>query len=135
MNSKRSTFIQKYSSSFFQRRLDYILISKTLQEFVTMTEILTPISTDHSPVLFSFSKKVLLEVKDFGNLIVPQLKTKFHFVILVASRLVNIIGCMNFLSSFLDVITMSMPIVSFLLQLDSEIICLQSAFLWPMNMI
>ena len=109
MNSKRSTFIQKYSSSFFQRRLDYILISKTLQEFVTMTEILTPISTDHSPVLFSFSKKVLLEVKDFGNLIVPQLKTKFHFVILVASRLVNIIGCMNFLSSFLDVITMSMP--------------------------
>ena len=74
-----------------------------------MTEILTPISTDHSPVLFSFSKKVLLEVKDFGNLIVPQLKTKFHFVILVASRLVNIIGCMNFLSSFLDVITMSMP--------------------------
>ena len=135
MNSKRSTFIQKYSSSFFQRRLDQILISKTLQEFVTMTEILTPISTDHSPVLFSFSKKVLLEVKDFGNLIVPQLKTKFHFVILVASRLVNIIGCMNFLSSFLDVITMSMPIVSFLLQLDSEIICLQSAFLWPMNMI
>ena len=135
MNSKRSTFIQKYSSSFFQRRLDYILISKTLQEFVTMTEILTPISTDHSPVLFSLSKKVLLEVKDFGNLIVPQLKTKFHFVILVASRLVNIIGCMNFLSSFLDVITMSMPIVSFLLQLDSEIICLQSAFLWPMNMI
>ena len=135
MNSKRSTFIQKYSSSFFQRRLGYILISKTLQEFVTMTEILTPISTDHSPVLFSFSKKVLLEVKDFGNLIVPQLKTKFHFVILVASRLVNIIGCMNFLSSFLDVITMSMPIVSFLLQLDSEIICLQSAFLWPMNMI
>ena len=135
MNSKRSTFIQKYSSSFFQRRLDYILISKTLQEFVTMTEILTPISTDHSPVLFSFSKKVLLEVKDFGNLIVPQLKTKFHFVILVASRLVNIIGCMNFLSSFLDVITMSMSIVSFLLQLDSEIICLQSAFLWPMNMI
>ena len=135
MNSKRSTFIQKYSSSFFQRRLDYILISKTLQEFVTMPEILTPISTDHSPVLFSLSKKVLLEVKDFGNLIVPQLKTKFHFVILVASRLVNIIGCMNFLSSFLDVITMSMPIVSFLLQLDSEIICLQSAFLWPMNMI
>ena len=34
-----------------------MFISNTLQEFVTMTEILTPISTDHSPVLFSLSKK------------------------------------------------------------------------------
>ena len=55
--SKRFTFTQKHSSGFIQRRLDYILISNNLQEFVTMTDILTPISTDHSPVLFSLSKK------------------------------------------------------------------------------
>ena len=34
-----------------------MLILNTLQEFVTMTEILTPISTDHSLVLFSLSKE------------------------------------------------------------------------------
>ena len=65
--SKRFTFTQENSSGFIQRRLDYILISNTLQEFVTMTEIVTPISTGHSPVLFSF--QLQLEVKDFGNLI------------------------------------------------------------------
>ena len=36
-NSKRFTFTQKYSSGFVQRRLEYILISNTLPEFVTMT--------------------------------------------------------------------------------------------------
>ena len=51
------TFTQKHNSGFIQRRLDYILISNTPQEFVTMTDILTPISTDHSPVLFSLSKE------------------------------------------------------------------------------
>ena len=49
-----------------QRRLNYILILNTLQEFVTMTEILTPISTDHSLVLFPFSKeKVTITSKRF----------------------------------------------------------------------
>ena len=51
------TFTQKHNSGFIQRRLDYILISNTPQEFVTMTDILTPISTDHSPVLFSLLKE------------------------------------------------------------------------------
>ena len=61
--SNRFTFTQKHSSDFIQCRLDYILISNTLQEFVPMTEILTPISTVHSPVLFYlFSKKLKLEV-------------------------------------------------------------------------
>ena len=55
--SKRFTFTQKHFSGFIQRRLDYMFISNTLQEFVTMTEILTPISTDHSPALFSLSKE------------------------------------------------------------------------------
>ena len=56
MKSRRFTFTQKHSSGFIQRRLDYIFISNTLQELVTTTEILTPILTDHSPVLFSLSK-------------------------------------------------------------------------------
>ena len=34
-----------------------MFILNTLQEFVTMTEILTPISTDQSPVLLSLSKE------------------------------------------------------------------------------
>ena len=55
--SKRFTFTQKHSSGFIQRRLDYILISNNLQEFVTMTDILTPISTDHSSILFSLLKE------------------------------------------------------------------------------
>ena len=55
--TKPFTFTQKHSSGFIQRRLDYILISNTLQEFVTMTDILTPISTDHSLVTFSHSKE------------------------------------------------------------------------------
>ena len=54
MKSKRFTFTQKHYSVFIQRTLDLIL--NHLQEFVTMTDILTPISTDHSLVLFSLSK-------------------------------------------------------------------------------
>ena len=34
-----------------------MVISNTCEEFVTMTEILTPISADHSLVLFSLSKE------------------------------------------------------------------------------
>ena len=45
--SKRFTFKKKHSLGFIQRRLDYILISNTLQEFVTMTKILTYDSTDN----------------------------------------------------------------------------------------
>ena len=56
MKSRQFTFTQQHSSGFIQRRLDYIFISNTLQELVTTTEILTPISTDHSPVIFSLSK-------------------------------------------------------------------------------
>ena len=55
--SKRFTFTKK-KSCFIQRRFDdYMLISNTLQEVVTMTEILTPISTDHFPVLFTLLRK------------------------------------------------------------------------------
>ena len=54
--SKEFTFTQKHSSGCIQHRPHHILISNTLQEFVTMAEILTPISTNHSLILFSFSK-------------------------------------------------------------------------------
>ena len=57
LKSKWFTFTQNHSSGFIQRRLDYILISNTLQKFVTMADIMTPISTDHSLVLFSLSKE------------------------------------------------------------------------------
>ena len=64
--SKRFTFTQKYSSDFLQRRLSYILILNTLQEFVTTMDILTHISTDHSLVVFSLSKeKITIRSKGF----------------------------------------------------------------------
>ena len=40
-----------------QLRLDHMFISNTLQQFVNMTEILAPISTDHYVALFSPSKE------------------------------------------------------------------------------
>ena len=42
------------------------------------------------------------------------------------------IDCMIFLSPFLDVARMSMSTVSFLPQLNPEIICLKNVFHWPM---
>ena len=54
--SKRFAFAQKKFSSLIQRRPDSMFISNTLQEFVTMTEILTPMSTDHLLVPFSLSE-------------------------------------------------------------------------------
>ena len=54
---KQFTFTQQHSSGFIQRRLDYFFISNGLQEFASNTDILTPISTDHCPVLFSLSKE------------------------------------------------------------------------------
>ena len=54
--SRRFTFAQKHSSGFTQRRLDYMFSLNTLQEFVTITEILTSISA------FSREKKTVLEL-------------------------------------------------------------------------
>ena len=56
MKSRQFNFTQQHSSGFIQRRLDYIFIPNTLQKLVTTTEILTPISADHSPVILSLSK-------------------------------------------------------------------------------
>ena len=49
--------MQKDSSGFIEDRFDYMFISNTFQEFVTMAEILTFISTDHSLVLICLSKE------------------------------------------------------------------------------
>ena len=52
---KRYTFRQNHASGFLQRRLDYFLISNSIQEFVIDTKILPAFLSDHSPLLISYS--------------------------------------------------------------------------------
>ena len=56
----------------------------------------------------------------------------FNFLFLKGGQLVILINCMISLSPFLDVTRMSLSTVSFLAQLDSGILYLENAFLWPM---
>ena len=56
LKKKRFTFRQRHNSGFIQRRSDYFLVSNILQESIKKTDILTSVSTDHSPIFFSFSK-------------------------------------------------------------------------------
>ena len=51
---KRYILRQNHFSGFIQRRLDYIFISNSVQEYIDATDILPAISTDHSPILISF---------------------------------------------------------------------------------
>ena len=44
-------------SGIIKRRLDYIFISQNLQEYVKKSDVLNTISTDHSPVFCSISKR------------------------------------------------------------------------------
>ena len=53
----------------------------------------------------------------------------FHFPFLEGGLLVTLIDCMIFLPLLLDVTRISMSTVSFVAQLDSEILCLYNAFL------
>ena len=55
-HEKNKSLTQQHSPGFIQRGLDYIFISNTLQELVTTTEMLIPISANHSPVIYSLSK-------------------------------------------------------------------------------
>ena len=55
----------------------------------------------------------------------------FHLLFLKEGLLVILIDCKIFLSPFLDITRMSMSGVSFLTQLDSGILCILDAFLWP----
>ena len=57
---KQFTFTQQHSSGFIQRRFHYSFISNGLQEFASATDILTPISTDHSSELFSLSQDFVI---------------------------------------------------------------------------
>ena len=59
----------------------------------------------------------------------------FYFLISMGDTLAILIGCMIFLSPFLDVIRTSMSAVSFLAQLYCGILCLQNAFPWHIEMI
>ena len=56
-HKRLSTFRQKYFTGIIQRRLDYILVSNSLQESKQKQkkpEILNVLSSDHSPVFCSF---------------------------------------------------------------------------------
>ena len=55
--SKRFIFTQKHSSGFIQRRLDYILISNTLQEFVTKTDTNSYFNRSFSSTLLFFKRR------------------------------------------------------------------------------
>ena len=74
---KQFTFNQQHFSGFIQCRLHYFFISNCFQEFTSTRFILTPISTDHSPVLFSLSKeKGNLRSKGFWKFISSLIKNQ-----------------------------------------------------------
>ena len=54
-STQRYTFRQKHFPGFMQRRLDYIFISNSFQEFVNNTDILPALSSDHFPVFLIIS--------------------------------------------------------------------------------
>ena len=54
---RKYTFRQKHLSGIIQRRLYYIFISENLQEYVKKSDVLNALSTDHSPVFCSISKR------------------------------------------------------------------------------
>ena len=61
-----------------------------------------------------------------------ELAQLFHFFILNIGLIITLIDCMIFLTTYLDAERISMITVSFIAQLDSGILCLENAFLWPM---
>ena len=68
---KQYTFRQKHVSWFAQIRLDYFFISNNIQELILDTDIIPAISSDHSPILISFSKEnKITKIPGFGNLII-----------------------------------------------------------------
>ena len=61
-----------------------------------------------------------------------ELAQLFHFFILNRGLIITLIDCMIFLTTYLDAERISTITVSFIAQLDSGILCLENAFLWPM---
>ena len=53
---KRFTFRRKQANGIIHRRLDYIFLSNTMQEFVNEIDILPSFMSDHSPVFMSLGK-------------------------------------------------------------------------------
>ena len=76
---KQFTFTQQRSSGFIQSRLDYFFISDGLQEFASTADVLTSILKDHSPVLFSLSKKKgNIRGKGFRKFNIPLIKDQSY---------------------------------------------------------
>ena len=77
---------------------------------------------------FNAGKTLLVLFDQSNNAAAIDVK-KSHFLIFEGGLLFVLIGCMIFLSPFLDFTRMSMSTVSFFAQLGSGILCLQNAFL------
>ena len=56
-NVRRFPFRQNQVSGFAERRLDFFLLSKILQEPILKTDVLASFCTDHSPIFFSLQLK------------------------------------------------------------------------------
>ena len=55
LKTKRFTFRQHHATRFIQRRLDYFFISHQLQDTTKKTDILCVFTSDHSPLIFTWS--------------------------------------------------------------------------------
>ena len=55
LKTKRFTFSQQHATRFIQRRLDYFFISHQLQGTTKKTDILSAFTSDHSPLIFTWS--------------------------------------------------------------------------------
>ena len=80
-NSKRSTFTHKHSLSFIELWHNYVLISNTLQEFVTLTEILAPLNAQKKffiKNLFSKCDQICRKLWTWSHLPLHK-KMKFSF--------------------------------------------------------
>ena len=74
--AKQYTFRQKHVSRFAQIRLDYFFISNNIEELILDNDIIPTISSDHSPILISFSKEKQNNKNSwfwkFNNLLLPD---------------------------------------------------------------
>ena len=57
---KRFTFRLNHISGYMQRMLDYLFVSTKLQESINNTDILTSLSTDHSPISFTLKRSQII---------------------------------------------------------------------------
>ena len=68
LSSQSYTLRQKHFSGLIQRRLYYIFLSNSLQEFASKNDILPAFSRDHSPVTLNLSTSQSFSKESaFGN--------------------------------------------------------------------